>query len=78
MNKTLNIALKIIALIVFIISAIWWFKQPGYDSILATLTALSAFIGLFFVNTHGGGPEMKQNGGDNSTMYQSNGPMTIN
>jgi len=78
MNKTLNLILKIIAFLIFIISAIWWYNKPGFDSIISTLTGLSAFIVLFFVNTDDKGKtKMKQQAGDNSTLYQSNGPMNI-
>ena len=74
----LNLILKAIALVVFIISAIWWYKSPGYDSVIAALTSLSAFIALFFVNdSDDKGNKMSQRSGNNSTLYQSNGPMNI-
>lgn len=75
----MRIILWIIALISLVLSALWYINQPGYEPIIAVVTAVSGLIALLI--TEKKKPEkivMKQKAGKKSKQYQSGGDMTIN
>lgn len=40
---------KIITTLALIVAVVWAFNKPGYDSIIAAIVALGAFVFVFFV-----------------------------
>lgn len=72
----MKILLKCLAFIAFVLACGWTYKSPGYDSIIAAVTALLALLGLFISGKRSGG-NLNQKIGDNSFGIQAGGNISI-
>ena len=81
MNKNLNLLLKTITVIAFILSCLWSYYNFGFEPVIAAIVSLSALVGLFVeqkINKSETSVMQSQRSGDNSQNYQARGNVNIN
>ncbi|KAB1383614.1 hypothetical protein F8B62_22980 [Salmonella enterica subsp. enterica serovar Schwarzengrund] len=66
----------VITCILALIAGLWLYMDPGFDSIVAFLAAVSALAGLL-ITTKNKYNSMSQSVGDNSIGVQAGGDFTI-
>lgn len=68
----------LISIIGFLVALIWLIMKPGWDSLIATITGLSAIIGFTLpIAIRKNKVSMKQSGGKGSQNYQAKGDINI-
>ncbi len=81
MNNNLNLILKLLALVAFVLSCFWSYFQFNFEPIIAAVVSLIALISLFIegkIHKAKNKTPQNQRSGDNSQNYQAGSDLIVN